>query len=666
MTPLELVVSRVGPVRPNGDGFFGRCPAHDDRKPSLAIRQGRKGQVLMHCHAGCSVEQVCTALDLRLADLFPPKERGNGSTRREEAAYRYVDETGKLLYEVVRFAPKDFRQRRPDGQGGFIWKLNGTRRVLYRLPEVREGITSDRWVFVVEGEKDADRLAALGVVATCNPGGAGKWRPEYAKTLHGAKVAVLPDNDEPGRRHARQVAESLAGLAQDVRIVELPGLPAHGDVSEWLANCGTVDQLEALVRDQTPSNSRDSDVVGEVITRLDQVKLERVEWLWPGRLPFGKLVILDGDPGTGKSTVAIDLAARVTTGSPMPDATALPRPGCVVALTAEDGLADTVRPRLEAARGDASRVHVLQAVRDPDGTERPPRIPDDLRRLETLVRRVGAQLVIVDVLAAYLSGQVDSYRDADVRRALHPLARLAEDTGSVVLVLRHLSKSGGTNALYRGGGSIGIIGAARVGLLAATDPEDDGHRVLAVTKSNLAAIPSALAYRLVPDELHDCSRVEWLGETAHSASDLLVERGNEERLEHDEAKHWVVEYLTAEGGRDFARDVKKAAREAGIAERTLTRARHRAGVTTSREGFGGPFVWSLPDSGQHDPHSGHSGHVSASGLDGLDGGERGPDGSSGSEQDLGARVSQSDLDELAAHERARERAAEALDDDGLT
>src|SRR5262245_37261519 len=203
MTPFELVVSRVGTVRPNRDGFIGKCPAHDDRKPSLAISQGREVQVLVHCHAGCSIEQVCAALDLRLADLFPPKERGNGSTRREVAAYPYVDETGKLLYEVVRFAPKDFRQRRPDGQGGWLWKLNGTRRMLYRLPEVREGVTSDRWVFVVEGEKDADRLAALGVVATCNPGGAGKWRPEYAKTLHGAKVAMLPDNDEPGRHHAR-------------------------------------------------------------------------------------------------------------------------------------------------------------------------------------------------------------------------------------------------------------------------------------------------------------------------------------------------------------------------------------------------------------------------------------------------------------------------------
>src|SRR5262249_22604061 len=129
-----------------------------------------------------------------------------------------------------------------------------------------------------------------------------------------------------------------------------------------------------------------------------------------------------------------------------------------------------------------------------------------------------------------------------------------------------------------------------------------------------------------------------------------------------EARDWLVEYLTAEGGQDFAREVKKAARDAGIAERTLTRARQRAGVTTSRVGFGGAFVWSLPDSEQHDLHSGHSGHVSESGLDGR---ERGPDGPGASEQDLGARVSQSDLDDLAAHERARERAPEGLDDDGF-
>jgi putative DNA primase/helicase len=184
-------VSRVGVVRPNGDGFVGTCPAHPDRKPSLAIAVGRDGRVLVHCHAGCSTEQVLAALDLRVEDLFPTGEHRNGATKRDVTAYQYTDETGTVLYEVVRFAPKDFRQRRPDGRGGWIWKLDGTRRVLYRLTEVQEGVRSGSWVFVVEGEKDADRLATLGLVATCNPGGAGKWRPEYAESLRGAKAAVV-------------------------------------------------------------------------------------------------------------------------------------------------------------------------------------------------------------------------------------------------------------------------------------------------------------------------------------------------------------------------------------------------------------------------------------------------------------------------------------------
>jgi AAA domain len=382
--------------------------------------------------------------------------------------------------------------------------------------------------------------------------------------------------------------------------------------------------------------------ISDIVVRLDDVQPECPEWLWPGRLPLGKLVILDGDPGTGKSTLAMDLAARLTTGSPMPDGAALSGPANVVALTAEDGLADTVRPRLDAARGNPANVHVLQAIREPDGTERPPRIPDDLGRLSSVVHRVSARFVIVDVLAAYLSGHVDPYRDADVRRALHPLAQLAEDTGAVILVLRHLSKSGGTNPLYRGGGSIGIIAAARVGLLAATDPDDDDRRVLAVTKSNLAAIPPALGYRLVPDEEHDCARIDWLGATKHQARDLLVLQDGE-HAEQAEGVEWLIDFLENEGGSMPARDVKLAAREAGIPERTLDRVRQRAGVSTHRDGFGPGQGWTWSLRSRHDaPRSRHTRQPSECGENGENGQTDGENES----VDLGARVSQSDLDEL--------------------
>jgi DNA primase len=151
-----------------------------------------------------------------------------------------------LLFEVVRFRdPKDFRQRRPTGDGRYAWNLEGIEPVLYRLPELLAA-GKDEVVWVCEGEKDADRLAASGLVATCNPMGAGKWRDHYAATLEGRRAIVLPDNDDTGRDHARAVAASLCGRAASVKVVDLPDLPEKGDVSDFLDAGGTVEQLREL------------------------------------------------------------------------------------------------------------------------------------------------------------------------------------------------------------------------------------------------------------------------------------------------------------------------------------------------------------------------------------------------------------------------------------
>ncbi|MDZ4278289.1 MAG: phage/plasmid primase, P4 family, partial [Dehalococcoidia bacterium] len=161
------------------------------------------------------------------------------------ATYDYRDEDGRLLFQVVRLRSKEFRQRRPDGAGGWIWNLRGARRVLYRLPELLATDPSQP-VFLVEGEKDADRLATLGLIATTNPGGAGKWRAEYGEALRGRRVIILPDKDDSGRKHAEQVARSAHGVAADVRVLGLRGLPDKGDVSDWLDAGGTAEELLKL------------------------------------------------------------------------------------------------------------------------------------------------------------------------------------------------------------------------------------------------------------------------------------------------------------------------------------------------------------------------------------------------------------------------------------
>ncbi len=250
--PRHDVLSRLKNVVPgaNGHDWNALCPAHEDRNRSLSVRASEDGTILLKCHAGCNVKAVVEALNLTMADLFP--DTGPKTTRGAIVkTYDYADEDGRLLYQAVRFEPKKFRQRRPDGKGGWVWDLKGVRRVLYQLPNI-VAAPADQAVFVVEGEKDADRLAEENQLATTCAMGAGKWRDEYNDSLAGRPVIVIPDNDQPGREHAEQVAQSLRGIAASVKVVELPGLPPKGDVSDWLESGHTGSELWGLI-EATPA-----------------------------------------------------------------------------------------------------------------------------------------------------------------------------------------------------------------------------------------------------------------------------------------------------------------------------------------------------------------------------------------------------------------------------
>ena len=346
------------------------------------------------------------------------------------------------------------------------------------------------------------------------------------------------------------------------------------------------------------------DVVHERVglTRLIDIESKPVRWLWRDRIPLGKITILDGDPGLGKSLLSLDLAARLTTGRAMPDGTeGLDQPAGVVLLSAEDDPEDTIRPRLEAAGADLSRIAILSSIREDDGERLPTLL--DLAAIRHAINEIDAKLVVIDPLMAYLPSAVNAFRDQDIRRALAPPARLAAETGVAVLVLRHLNKAMGGNALYRGGGSIGIIGAARSGLIVAKDPDDDERRILAVSKSNLAKIPPALAYRVVADAA-EIPSLAWEGTTAHTASMLLaIPRDGEDRSALEEAKDFLRDVLA--NGAIAARDVQKQADQAGIQRRTLRRAKDSLSIQTfKRGGFfakdkGQQWSWQLPAEDGH-------------------------------------------------------------------
>lgn len=345
--------------------------------------------------------------------------------------------------------------------------------------------------------------------------------------------------------------------------------------------------------------AKEHEETGEIVAvgpMLSDVEPERIEWLWPGRLARGKLHLVDGDPGLGKSTIGYDWAARLSTGASWPDGQDGVKAGTVI-MSAEDGLADTIRPRLDAHGADHTRIIALTGVRyvDADGNEHV-RMPDlgDLRAMREYVQRVDAAMLIIDPLAAYLPADVKAHVDTDVRRALAPLARLAEKTGVAVVLIRHLRKSGG-KAIYAGGGSIGIIGAARVGFVVAEHPDEDGRKVMAVSKVNIAAAAPTMAYRLVPAPEHDCARIVWEGVVDVAANDLTADREHGDRSVVAEAQEWLLGYLADNGGEAPRGDIIKAGRAAGFSKQSLDRAKAAGKIAHESGGFPRSTTWLHPD-----------------------------------------------------------------------
>jgi RecA-family ATPase len=328
--------------------------------------------------------------------------------------------------------------------------------------------------------------------------------------------------------------------------------------------------------------------------RLSEVEPERITWLWHGRLAEGKMTVLDGDPGLGKSTAVLDIAARISTGAAFPQSLLTRDPAGVVLLSAEDGLADTIRPRMEVAAADLGRVFAMTGVLDMEGTEQMVTIPGSLGQIEKAIEDVGAKLLIIDPLFSYLDRDVNANNDQQVRTALRPLAEMLERTRCAAIMLRHLNKADAKNVLYRGGGSIGIIGAARFGLVVAKDPEDEHKRVVAVSKCNLAQEPPSLRYGLESVQGTDVAKVVWGHDAApYSAADLLGPPEDKEELEtHDEAAEWLRHYLDVKAV--TVQQVLHEGKKMGYGERALRRARKTLGVVAQPDGYGGEWVYRMP------------------------------------------------------------------------
>lgn len=528
---------------------------------------------------------------------------------KPEALHAYTDEQGNPLHWRIRLKHPDTADKwirpmklnsvgytlgEPDYPGG---------KPLYGLHQLASRPNDP--VFLVEGEWCADALAKVGLLATTSGAADSASKADWGP-LAQRKVIIWPDNDEAGQRYAREAAHRLRELECDVGLVDVEplGLPPKGDAIDWLGAhpaVGVNEVLDLPTIASTSNGCAPTDRSSVVYRRLSEVTAKPIRWLWHGRIARGKVSMLAGNPGLGKSQVTASLAAVVTTGSRWPVDRTKCDQGSVIILSAEDDAEDTIRPRLQAAGADLARVFILDAVKDWDDEGQEQRrsfnLKTDLARLEEMLAEVGdVALIVIDPVTAYLGG-TDSHKNADIRALLAPLSDAAARHGAAVVCVSHLNKGSNSEVLMRVMGSLAFVAAARAAFVVVKDQEDETRRLFLPIKNNIGNDQSGLAFRIeqasVPGDI-ETSRVAWESDAVSiRADDAMASSGDsEERSALQEAKDFLTELLF--DSPMAAKKVFAQAKEAGIADRTVRRAKDALGIKPTKMRFDGGWEWALP------------------------------------------------------------------------
>ena len=571
--PMRVVLERLPGYRRSGSGYMARCPAHEDRTPSLAIDEGRSGNVVLKCHAGCPSEAVVAAMGLKMSDLYADSHAnhgGKGTEKQTVATYTYTD---------AEAVPVFYRDRREWLEHGEIKKdvlprqLDGTRKgtppVPYRLHEVAAGIDTDGTIVLVEGEKAADALSESGYTATTT-GSSTSWKPAFAEHFRGARVVLWPDADAPGEQYIADVARDLKGVAADLRVLRFEGKPKGWDAADYFTEGGTDGQLDQLLADAplmgstaAPTGLPDDEESSSLPLPIRAANItcrSAVEWSVQGLATAGDIGLFAGEDGSFKSTAMLCIVGAVAGGAAVFGRFQAEQ-GAVLWISEEDP-AHVIRNRLEAiCRGHGwnvttvlGNVHVL-ALAECQLASTAWRL-----HLQAIIRDLDIKLVVLDPYAELMAGEENSNTDA--RPIIKAIRALTKPTGANVFVIHHFGKPfEGKRAVDRIRGASALRAASRITY---TVEHDEAAHELRITNQKLsrgAKIPPfAIRYTI---DSEPANPAVW---TLARFDYVSVQEATLDR-----AEAFILDQLGA-GERMTTTDLKNAAKGSGVCAADLSRA----------------------------------------------------------------------------------------------
>lgn len=556
--------------RISGTSYQCKCPHHDDRKASMTVSE-KDGRILIHCHAGCETQDILEDIGLTMEDLVvkPAAADGFGGERWQrdlEAVYDYFDACGNYRYSKLRYKGKRMFNGVVSKGKGCDFKSVPKDRYLYRLPELVKhvGENSSEPVYIVEGEKDANTLAMLGLTAT-TAGGAKQWRPAFAKYFRGAYVVVLPDNDGPGAELAERIVEDIKGICYAYKVVGT-STADHGDVTDYINEGHTKEDLIGLVEAEPWIVEGER---GAKIKTLDEVEVKKVEWLVDGYLPLHQVVTIGGDGGSAKTTMWAAVLAAVSSGRPTPfeelnaQFDFIREPQKVMFFSSEDPVAEVLKPKIQKHGGNMRNILFMDLT---DELFREIRFGSPI--LESLISQHRPGVVVFDPIQSFIDESVQMGSRNAMRQTLNPLVGLCNKYAVTIILVAHANKSSGTWGRKRLADSADLWDISRAVFL--NGKLKNGLFYMSQEKNNYAPPAKTLLFDL------EGGKVNPKGFTSKHDKDFITEEQYMTRQApaKEEAREFIIETLQEYGGEMENAELMEFAEVMGISANAMKNAKN--------------------------------------------------------------------------------------------